>query len=99
MIEVSQHAYTRARERLSWNRSAIERMAERAFIDGAAPEVTKGLLKLYLNEKKARYLYSDVRIYGEYMYFYARTCPGYVLVTVYMVPNDLKGLIPRGKDE
>jgi hypothetical protein len=74
-------------------------MAQKAWDEGIPPGVTKGRLKRFLDSKAKKYIYSDVRIHGEYLYFYVRTCPGYVLVTVYQVPNDLKGLIPRGKDE
>jgi hypothetical protein len=94
-MEVTAHAEDRARERLSWKPHTVLKMAARAWNEGVAPGDVKGRLKRFLDSKAAKYNHTDIRIYGEYLYFYYVTFGGPILVTVYEIPQDLKGLIPR----
>lgn len=95
IVQVSNHAYARAKERLSWPRSAVDRMAERAYHEGIKPEDCTGRIRQYIEHKRRDYVFSIARIHGEYVYFYARSIPGVVLVTLYNIPHELVRLIPK----
>jgi hypothetical protein len=91
-MDVSSHAYERAKDRLSWGKDTVDRMSERAWVTGVTPSDIKGRLKSYLDGKLNSYVgIEHLRIYGEYIYFYAHDC----LVTIYRLPSDLIHLIPK----
>ena len=91
-MDVSKHAYARAKERLSWGHVTLKRMSDLAWMTGIIPEETNGRLKRYLTEKLSGYVgVSHVRIYGEYVYFYS----DYTLITVYRLPNELIKVLPK----
>lgn len=87
-IFITEHAYDRAKERLSMNRTAFIKLSEKAFTDGmvhseAAGNLKKYIDKLVLSYKKAA---SNIRIYGENVFLFS----GDRLITVYQVPPNLK---------
>ena len=97
MVEVSRHAYDRARERLSWKPETIEKMAAKAFTDGIRHGQLKGRLRKYIDGKAMDHCgVSDYLIYGDYLYIFSHSCGVDTLVTVFHVPSDLVRLIPRG---
>ena len=44
VVHITDHAYERAKERLSWKTSVLEKMAEKAYNDGICHKDTKGSL-------------------------------------------------------
>jgi hypothetical protein len=83
-IKITEHAYTRAKERLSLSRKAIDRLAKKAFIDGRKHSDTTGqlnkyLTKIYLQDRIA----NNIRLYGEYIYLFRSL----TLITVYQLPE------------
>lgn len=97
-IYVSQHAYDRAKERLGFNKKAIENAARKALEKGIRHSETTGQIYKYIANKTKSYMTSgsDVRIYGEIVYYFVRhgdkRSPDakYDLVTVYGLPKRLK---------
>lgn len=90
IIEITGHAYDRAKERLSLSRDAFVRQAEKAYESGIAHSQTKGNLKkfmtkLWLQYKKA----NNMRIYGEVIYLFHDN----TLITVYQLPFNLRKYI------
>lgn len=86
-IEITNHAFDRAKERLSLNRKSFQRLAEKAFSDGLKHSDVKGRLHRYLDKTFLEYRQaSNIRIYGENMFLFRDN----VLITVYLVPNELR---------
>ena len=87
MLKVSGHAYKRARERIHWNRNALNKMSVLAYTNGLRRYELKGRLKHFINElvedteKKPQ-----IRIYGEVLYIFRHQ----TLVTLYQIPSDLR---------
>jgi hypothetical protein len=50
MIEISEHAYQRGKERLGLSRKAFARLAERAYLDGMTHKDVHGRLHKYLTK-------------------------------------------------
>lgn len=87
LIVVTDHAYSRAKERLSMSRSSFLKLSERAFLSGIKHSDTAGNLKKWIDKtwfshKNA----NNVRIYGEVFFLFS----GNLLITVYQVPNNLR---------
>lgn len=90
MIQVTKHAYERGKERLGLNAKAFTRLAEKAYSGGKEHKDVKGRLMKYLNyeflkHKKA----NNMRIYGEFLYFFQ----GRRLLTVVRLDNKFKRLL------
>lgn len=87
-ILITEHAYDRAKERLSMNQVSFTKLSEKAFSDGmthseSAGNLKKFIDKLVLSHNKAA---SNIRIYGENVFLFS----GNILKTVYQVPPNLK---------
>lgn len=97
VIHITDHAYQRAKERLSWGKETIERMAKKAYFEGIKHKDTKGKLNKYItslwSERKTA---NNIRIYGENIYLFSRN----VLLTVYHLDakmrKTLKHSLPKG---
>ena len=86
-IIITDHAYYRAKERLSMNRTSFRGLSVRAYENGVKQSDSHGNLKAYIDKlyfdfRKA----NNIRIYGENIFLFA----GNVLLTVYQVPNNLR---------
>lgn len=87
MIIVSDHAYYRAKERLSLKPHALEKLAERAYDKGISFKESKGELKKYLEKPSDAIKWANnIRIYGEVAFVFNDN----VLITVYQIPSRLK---------
>lgn len=94
-ITITEHAYERAKERLSLNKKSLDRMAIKAFKYGIEKEETKGKLRMYLehlhlSEKKA----NNIRLHGENVFLFC----GKNLVTVYQVTNNIKKYLKKERE-
>jgi hypothetical protein len=86
-ILITEHAYDRAKERLSWKPKALDKMAEKAFSEGIQHKDTKGSLHKYITKLWFQYRNANnIRIYGENVYFFI----GNKLITLYQLPNNLR---------
>lgn len=86
-IIITNHAYERAKERLSLNRSAFTSLAEKAYELGACHSDSVGNLKKYIDGIYFQYKTANhIRIYGCNVYLFNNN----TLITVYAVPNNLK---------
>jgi len=86
-IIITDHAFDRAKERLSMSRSAFIRISETAYEDGIVQKEVAGSLrryldKLYLSHKQA----GNIRLYGENVFLFG----GNVLITVFQVPPNIR---------
>lgn len=83
---VTTHAFKRGRERLSLSTPAMQRTAERAFMEGFTRDDSAGRLRAYADERmRDSEEGSNLRFYGEHLYIFV----GSKLVTVYKVPASL----------
>ncbi len=83
---ITEHAYERAKERLSWRRKTLNRMAKKAFYGGLKHKDTKGKLNKYISNLYLQYrTANNIRIYGENVYFFT-DCH---LITLYRMPQEL----------
>jgi len=88
-VALTEHACKRARERLSWNESTLERMSIRAFESGLKRKNTNGLLKKYLDELwEQRKQANNLRLYGETLFVFSNN----KLLTVWHLPTELRPL-------
>lgn len=109
-IKITDHAYDRAKERLGFNRKALARMAEIAFLEGIGHSETSGRLHKYIAARAASYMRKGqaLRMYGEAVYCFnirnnkATGKEETVLITVWAIPKNLKnqalGLQKRKKE-
>jgi hypothetical protein len=86
MMEVSNHAKERMKERCGFNKKCCDRMAIKAFEEGISHKQTKGRLNkwvtsLYFKNKSA----NNIRLYGDKAYIFCDK----VLVTVIQIPIGL----------
>ena len=91
MVTVSKHAKKRLKERCGLNKRSIQRMADKAFIDGVRHSDTRGRLNkwitsLYFYNKTA----DNIRLYGDKVYIFT----GNTLVTVIQIPPKLLKYMP-----
>ena len=83
---ITEHAYKRAKERLKWKNSVLDKMAEIALKEGLRHKDTKGTLRKYIDKLWLKYKNcNNIRIYGENIYIF----PGSTLVTIYRLDNKL----------
>jgi hypothetical protein len=93
-IIITDHAYDRAKERFSLSRKALLRISVRAFNEGVKHSDTTGRLNKYISGVWNEYKTADnIRIYGEILFLFVSNR----LITVYQIPNNLKGLIKKFK--
>lgn len=87
LVLITEHAYDRAKERFGWKSKVLDKMAEKAFLEGIKHKNTKGSLMRYLTKLWFKYKHcNNVRIYGENIFFFCDNR----LITVYQLPNDLR---------
>lgn len=90
MIEITDHAFQRGRERLALNKKALQRHADKAFNKGIKLEDTKGDLHLYLEKKyKQGNKCNNMRIYGEILFLFSDNR----LVTITTLPTKYKAIL------
>jgi len=85
-IIITKHAYKRAKERLSWKKKTLNRMATKAYAEGVTHRSAKGHLKgyigkLFIQHKTA----NNIRVYGQDVYLFNAIC----LITIFRIPNNL----------
>lgn len=86
MVDVTKHAYKRAKDRLGWNSNAIDRMADKALDEGVTHGETSGRLHRYITKLWFSHKYcNNARIYGENIFFFTDN----KLITLYRLPNNL----------
>ena len=86
-LVISDHAYKRARQRISWSRNALNRMTVMAYTCGIRRHELKGMLKHYTDDLMQGYSKRpEIRIYGEFIYIFRNQ----TLVTLYQVPCELR---------
>lgn len=84
VVTATKHAYKRARERMGWKKSSVERMLIRALRSGIRINKFSGEFGRYLSAKcKGDKSANTVIIYGEVMFFFCN----YTLITLYQVPS------------
>lgn len=85
-MEITSHAYQKARERFKWKNKTLDRMAEKAFEEGMEHSETKSNLKKYISHKWKMYKScNNTRIYGENIFFFHNDR----LITLYRLPQEL----------
>ena len=95
-IQVSMHAEKRMIERLGINKRAVQRLAEKAYKDGIRHKDAVGRLKKWMTYRFSQNRNANnMRVYGEFLYVFC----GNILVTVYIVPNELRKLVQLSKSE
>lgn len=86
-VFITEHAYYRARERLSLKKESLDRLAKCAYFDGIKHSDTTGSLnryitKQYMKRRKA----NNVRIHGEVVFLFDNN----KLITLYQLPLKLR---------
>lgn len=84
-MEITQHAYDRARERLGLNKNSFDRLVEKTLISGRKANTFKGTIRKYFDRLSIIYKTSPV-VYGEYLLFFV----GGRVITTYQLPSHLK---------
>ena len=86
-VEITKHAFSRAKERLAFKKKTLKRIAEKAFSGGLKHSETNGRLNRYVSslflEKREA---NNVRIYGEVVFLFSQN----TLITVYQLPRHLR---------
>lgn len=86
MLNITRHAFQRAKERLGLSQDAFRRISAMAFCYGMPGEKTKGRLRQFIESKNYHNPDNIVRLYGENLFIFKHD----FLVTVYQLPRELK---------
>lgn len=98
-LAATDHACQRARQRLNWNRAALERMLERIVYTGIALDDCTGALARFLEQKLHDPRHQTLRVYGEHLFVFARHDDGRTLhlLTVYPLPTEHRAAARRAQ--
>lgn len=90
-VLISNHAYTRMKERAGIGKKAACRLSSKAYTDGVGEDDVSGRLHKYIVTESTAYNRpgTSVKIYGEMVYCFVEQPKG-VLLTVFWVPDNLK---------
>ena len=93
---ITEHARQRANERLGWRIRTLDRMLERIFYFGLAPETAPARLARFLAHLQEG-AGATVRAYGQHVFIFQHVeePTDIALVTVYLVPTDLRPLLRK----
>lgn len=84
-VVITEHAYKRAKERYKWKAKVLDKMANKAFLEGVKHSETKGRLNKHINRLWMRYrTANNIRIYGEDIFFFV----GNKLITLYRLESE-----------
>ncbi len=87
---ITDHAYLRAKERLSLNKKSLDRLADVAYNKGIKHSDIKGQLKKYIDKLYFEYkTANNIRIYGEFIFLFSKN----TLITLYQVPNEFRRML------
>lgn len=85
-LEITQHAYDRAKERFRWKSKSLEKMAQKAYEVGIQHSDTAGKLNKYIYKVYSQYRTANrIRIYGNVIYLFRNQ----MLITLYQIPSEL----------
>lgn len=89
VVAVTEHAYERGKERLSLSKGSLDKLAEKAFLEGIAYSDVTGSLRRYIDKKRWS-VKGDrlLKIYGEVLYIFSKR--NSVLITVYQIPLEFR---------
>lgn len=94
MVEVTNHAQDRGRERMGVKRQSILRMARKALTEGLKHTDTKGWLSSYITSKANADQNKNVeaRAYGDFLYLFQvdHKQKKFVLLTLYKLPKNIQ---------
>lgn len=82
-MEITRHAYRRAKERCGLNKKALNHLLPIAIEKGLKQSEVSGRLSKWVTKIENG---SNMRIYGEYLFI----CDDRNLITIYLIPNELK---------
>lgn len=85
-MTITDHAYDRAKERCGLNKSAFERILQKAVEQNITHKNTKGNLNKYITSKIMAYrIKATSLIFDKYIFIVA----GSTVITVYQIPQSL----------
>lgn len=80
---LTNHSVERAKKRCGWNRSALERMAEKALAEGVSAKEVAGSLRRYIDKQHILHPGHVSLIYGNTVFIFG----GVTLITVLDLPK------------
>lgn len=93
-LSITDHAYQRAKERLSISKKSVDRLADSAFENGIRHSDIKGQFKRYIDKLYFQYkTANNIRIYGEIIFLFANN----TLITLYQVPQEFRKTLKNFK--
>lgn len=96
-VIVSDHAYTRAKERCGLQKKSIDRMAKRAFEAGVNGVKIKGIAAGWIENHRENHEAKHIYVYGDKAWIYAdnNSNTTMVLVTVLSIPTGIASQIRK----
>lgn len=89
---VTEHAFDRAKERLKWKSSVLQKESEKAYEYGITHSDTKGSLNKYITKLWFDYKQANnIRILGENIFIFRDN----ILITVYQMPFNMRKHVKR----
>ena len=90
-LEVTRHAFKRAKKRLGWGKKSLKRMMPKVIESGLSEKDFTGAFKKYLRSKFLRKgAANHLLIHGEVIYFMRDAA----LITLYRVPSEFLRYLP-----
>lgn len=93
MISITNHAYEKAKERLSLTKKSLDKVAARALENGIGSKNFKlGSFKRYLDHLYFKYgSANNIKIYGDIIFLFSYE----TLITLYQMPNEYKKAVAK----
>lgn len=94
-LQISRHAYDRAKSRFRWKPKVLDKMAHRAFHEGIKHCDTKGRVNKYITETFFAYkTATNIRIHGDVVYLFSSKG---ILITLYSLPSEFREYVKAFK--
>jgi hypothetical protein len=94
-LQVSRHAYERAKSRFRWKSTVLDKMAYRAFHEGIRHCDTNGRVNKYITDTFLAYkTATNIRIHGDVVYLFSGNG---ILITLYSLPNEYRKYVKAFK--
>lgn len=88
---ITEHAYLRMKQRMGLGKKACDRIVTKVRALGINTDNSYGKLKDYIHEQSIKYENNiEAVVYGEIVYIFKRELETLTLITVYLLPNQLK---------
>lgn len=86
-IVITDHAYSRLKERNGWSKKSSDRMIQRVYEKGLRASQAKGYAKKYMQFRQEEHPEDEQILYGETLYVFNKN----ILITAFGIQQKMSG--------